>query len=125
MLNQKQQYGREGESVAVKQLKKNGYRILVRNYRTKTGEIDIIAKDGDTVVFIEVKARQTSGYGNPKHAVTWTKQQKIARTALTYLKSTNQMGKRARFDVVAIHPVEDQDQPSIEIIKNAFELTGT
>lgn len=125
MLNQKQQYGRKGESLAVSHLKKNGYRVLEQNYRTKTGEIDIIAKDGDVIVFIEVKARQTSAYGNPKYAVTWTKQQKIARSALTYLKSTNQMGKRARFDVVAIHPAEDPDRPSIEIIKNAFDLTST
>ena len=122
MLNRKQQYGKKSESVAVAQLKKNGYQILERNYRTKMGEIDIIARDGDVIVFVEVKARQTTGYGNPKHAVTWTKQQKIARTALTYLKSTNQMDQKARFDVVAIQPAGNG--PSVEIVKNAFELSG-
>lgn len=84
------------------------------------GEIDIIAKDGDVIVFIEVKARRTLRYGSPKHAVTWTKQQKISKTALFYLKATDQLNKRARFDVVTIHPQEDQHP--IEIIQNAFEL---
>ncbi|MBA4367950.1 MAG: YraN family protein [Desulfobacterium sp.] len=122
MRNQKQQHGEKGESIAVEQLKKNGYKIIERNYRTKMGEIDIIAKDGDVIVFIEVKARQTTSYGNPKYAVTSTKQKKIARTAQVYLKSTNQLDKRARFDVVAIHLKEDRQ--SIEIIQNAFDLTG-
>jgi putative endonuclease len=122
MQNQKQQHGEKGESIAVEQLKKNGYKILERNYRTRIGEIDIIAKDGDVIVFIEVKARQTDTYGNPKYAVTWTKQKKIARTAQLYLKSTNQLDKRARFDVVAIHRKEGRQ--FIEIIQNAFDLTG-
>jgi len=122
MQNQKQQHGEKGESIAVEQLKKNGYKILERNYRTRMGEIDIIAKDGDVIVFIEVKARQTDTYGNPKYAVTRAKQKKIAGTAQFYLKSTNQLDKRARFDVVAIHRKEGRQ--SIEIIQNAFDLTG-
>jgi putative endonuclease len=120
MQNQRQQFGKKGESIAVKQLRKNGYKILERNFRTKLGEIDIIAKDGDVIVFIEVKARQTTCYGSPKHAITWTKQNKISKTALLYLKSTNQLNKRARFDVVTIHPQEDKQH--IDIIKNAFDL---
>lgn len=122
MQNQKQQHGEKGESLAVEQLTKKGYKILERNYRTKMGEIDIIAKDGDVIVFIEVKARQTASYGNPKYAVTWTKQKKIIRTAQLYLKLTNQLDKRARFDVVAIHRKEGRQ--FIEIIQNAFDLTG-
>ena len=122
MLNRKQQYGLQSESLAAAALKQKGYKIVARNYRTRTGEIDIIAKDGDVIVFVEVKARQTARYGNPKQAVTWTKQQKIAKTALAYLKSTNQLDKRARFDVVAIQPAEKGQ--TVEIVKNAFELNG-
>jgi putative endonuclease len=122
MLNRKQQYGQQSESVAAAALKRKGYKIIERNYRTRTGEIDIIAKDGDVIVFVEVKARQSTRYGNPKQAVTRLKQQKIAKAALTYLKATGQLDQRARFDVVAIQPAENG--PAVEIVKNAFQLIG-
>jgi putative endonuclease len=101
-------------------LKKSGYKILEQNYRTKLGEIDIIAKDKGTIAFIEVKGRRSGNYGNPKWAVTPKKQRKISMVALYYLKATNQSGEKARFDVVTI--TSDYDNPRIEIIKNAFEL---
>ena len=66
MLNNRQQFGKESESVAVGTLKKKGYQILEINYMTKLGEIDIIAKDGNSLAFVEVKARKTSRYGDPK-----------------------------------------------------------
>jgi len=96
MLNKPQQFGKESESIAIRHLKKNGYKILEQNYRNKLGEIDIIAKDKDTLVFIEVKARKSGRFGNPK----W-----------------------ARFDVVSILSAEKN--PDIEIVKNAFELAYT
>ena len=121
MLNRQQKFGLASESLAVDVLKESGYRILARNYRTKMGEIDIIARDGDTIVFVEVKARRDGGlYGHPKYAVTRTKQQKISKVALYYLKGTGQIGCRARFDVVAI--VSRDGDFSCEVIKNAFEL---
>jgi putative endonuclease len=120
MQNQRQQYGRESESIAVRHLKKNGYKILEQNYRNKLGEIDIIAKDKDTLVFVEVKARRSAGYGSPKWAVTPKKQRKISMVALYYLKAARQPNAKARFDVVAI--CSSCDNPEIEIIKNAFEL---
>jgi putative endonuclease len=97
-----------------------GYRILEQNYRTVLGEIDIIARDRDTLVFVEVKARTSWRYGNPKSAVTPRKQRKISMVALHYLKSTAQSRVKARFDVVAIHSASAA--PQIELIKNAFEL---
>lgn len=122
MGNYRQAYGKQGETIAVRQLKKNGYTILERNYRTKAGEIDIIARHDDTIVFIEVKARSGRTYGNPKHAVTRAKQHKIVHTATMYLKATRQLDRRIRFDVVAIHP-ETSSRP-VEIIRNAFDVTG-
>jgi putative endonuclease len=120
MLNKRQQFGKESESLAVRYLKKNGYKILEQNYRNKIGEIDIIAKEKGTLVFVEVKARKTRGFGNPKWAVTPKKQRKISMVALYYLKATKQTQVKARFDVVALSLAKDN--PQIEIIKNAFEL---
>ena len=120
MLSDSQKFGKTSESVAVRYLKKSGYKILMQNYRTKLGEIDIIAKDKDTLVFVEVKARRSSYYGNPKWGVTLKKQKKISMVALCYLKSIKQSRTKARFDVVAISA--GGDKPKIELIKNAFEL---
>ena len=121
MLNNNQKFGEKSESIAAGYLAKRlGYKILKKNYRTKIGEIDIIAKDGDTLVFVEVKARRSSFYGNPKYAVTSMKQKKISMAALYYLKTRKLSNAKARFDVVAIN--FSKQIPEIEIIKNAFEL---
>ncbi len=123
MTSRNQQFGEISESIAVEHLKKHGYRILEQNYRTKLGEIDIIAKDKGVLVFIEVKARKSYRFGNPKWAVTPKKQRKISMVALYYLKATKQKDVRARFDVVSIYPMHGNQ--GIEIIKNAFELAYT
>ena len=120
MLNRRQKFGKESESLAVLHLKKNGYKILEQNYRNKLGEIDIIAKEKGTLVFVEVKARRSDLFGNPKWAVTPKKQRKISMVALYYLKATKQIHVKARFDVISISSA--QDNPRIEIVKNAFEL---
>ena len=120
MLNQRQIFGEKGESIAVRYLKKKGYKILEKNYRTKLGEIDIIAKDKDTLVFVEVKSRRSWQFGNPKAAVTPAKQRTISKVALYYLKTKDRSNAKARFDVVTITATRDKSQ--IEIVKNAFEL---
>ena len=120
MPDRRQQFGSNSESLATWYLKKSGYKILEQNYRTPLGEIDIIAKEKKTIVFVEVKSRRSNRYGNPKWAVTTRKQRKISMVALQYLKSTRQMDNRARFDVVTV--ISNQDEPQIEIVKNAFEL---
>ena len=102
MQNKQQKFGEKGESLAAWFLKKNGYKIVEQNYRTQLGEIDIIAKDKKTLVFVEVKSRRSTRFGNPKWAVTPKKQRKISMVALSYLKTTKQSDARARFDVVAI-----------------------
>jgi putative endonuclease len=120
MRNRRQQTGEAGEALAARLLRKRGYKILEANYRTQLGEIDLIARDGDTIVFVEVKSRRTLNFGNPKGAVTLRKQRKISMVALYYLKTTGQSRSRARFDVVAIHSAAQP--PEVEIIRNAFEL---
>ena len=112
--------GNRGESLAVTALKKRGYKILEQNYRSKLGEIDIIAAEGSVLAFVEVKARQTDQFGDPKEAITPRKQRKISMVALEYLKQTGQMERSARFDVVAVRM--SPGQPDVEIIKNAFDL---
>lgn len=120
MTIDRQKTGKTGESMAIKFLKKKGYKILVRNYRNAMGEIDIIAKHKKAIVFIEVKSRNTPFYGNPKFAVTLKKQRKISMVALSYLKETGQFQTKARFDVVSITLMEEP--PEIELIQNAFDL---
>ncbi len=120
MPSKQQLFGERSEALAAIHLKKHGYKILEQNYRTKLGEIDIIAKNKDTIVFVEVKARKSYHYGDPKLAVTLKKQMKISMVALQYLKDKGLGNSKARFDVVAINV--RQNTPHFEIIKNAFEL---
>ena len=120
MANRKQEIGRKGESIAVRYLKKQGYKIVEQNYRSKVGEIDIIARDKKTLVFVEVKTRSSRSFGSPKWAVTPQKQKAISMTALYYLKVTNQTGVNARCDVVSI--LARREAPQIELVRNAFDL---
>jgi putative endonuclease len=112
--------GKFGEESAIDLLKTNGYRILARNYKTKLGEIDIIARDKDTVCFIEVKTRHSDRFGLPQEAISRSKQRHIAKVALVFLKENNLLDKRARFDVISI--MHSEDTSKLDLIKNAFEL---
>ena len=120
MLNRQQQFGKRSERLAAEFLKRTGYRILETNYRSKLGEIDIIAMEKGTLVFVEVKARNTSRFGSPKGAVTPAKQRKISMAALDYLKRSGQTEVSARFDVVAVDTASGKID--IEVVKNAFAL---
>ena len=112
--------GRFGEDLARKQLKECGYRILTTNYRCPFGEIDVIARDGDVLVFVEIKTRKNKSLGLVKETVNIRKQRQISKVALAYMKSHNLWGSKARFDVVAVGLLDGEKE--IEIIKNAFEL---
>ena len=120
MLNRQQQFGKYSERLAVEYLKLKGYRIVETNYRSSQGEIDIIARDKDTLVFVEVKARHSRRFGSAKGAVTPAKQRKISMAALEYLKKNGRTDVRARFDVVAIDTAAGTTD--IEVVKNAFAL---
>jgi putative endonuclease len=121
MPNKPQQFGRKAETMAARYLKKQGYKIIERNYRTRSGEIDIIAREGETLVFVEVKARASDRFGSAKAAVTPHKQRQVAKVALGYLKMTDQSHVKARFDVVTVTRREDRHE--LHLIRNAFELT--
>ena len=94
--------GNIGESIAENYLLEKGYDILETNYKNKIGEIDLIAKDQNRIVFVEVKARATARFGYPREAVYFRKQQKIKMVANIYLKSHNLFGSFTRFDVIEI-----------------------
>jgi putative endonuclease len=106
--------------VALRFLKKNGYRILERNYVCKLGEIDIIAKEKDTLAFIEVKTRTSTLFGPPQLAVTPSKQMQLSKAALYFLKEKRLENVKARFDVVAI--LLSQKGKEIDLIRDAFDL---
>lgn len=110
--------GDEGEDFTCEYITRMGMKILARNYRFGKEEIDIIARDGKTCVFIEVKARNADLHGMPAEAVTPYKQRAIARTALAYLKTHALLDCSVRFDVAAIY------QGKMDYIKNAFDTTG-
>ncbi|MGZ3597482.1 MAG: YraN family protein [Syntrophales bacterium] len=106
--------------MAVAYLKGKGCRIIERNYKCPLGEIDIVAKDGDTIVFVEVKSRKSEEFGDPRLAVGLEKQKKISIISLTYLTEKHLYPCNARFDVVAIKMLPDGS--TIDLIRNAFEL---
>lgn len=112
--------GKKGEGLAAEFLRKNGYRIVENNFRNKYGEIDIIAIDGKTLAFIEVKTKTNDKFGPPKMAVGLKKQRQISKAALAYLTQKKLNNNPARFDVVGISMADNKT--SIELIKNAFEL---
>lgn len=116
--------GKKGEELAVLFLKNHGYRILERNFKTNLGEIDIIALEGDTLCFIEVKTRTTETYGTPFEAVSRLKQRKLSQLALLYLKRKNFMDAPARFDIVSVIKGADQ-RTDVQILQNAFELDSS
>lgn len=123
MSNAKLELGRRGEDAAVDFLKRKGYKVLERNYRNKLGEIDVIAKDSNTLCFIEVKTRTNFKFGYPQEAITTFKQRKINRVALSYLKQYNLLNISARFDIISV-VFDNQDKIDIEIIKDAFSSEG-
>jgi putative endonuclease len=117
--------GNRGETLASQFLERQGMRILERQYRGNYGELDLVAQDGDTVVFIEVKTRTTAIAGDPTEAVTPTKQKKITQSALAYLKRRRWLNRRTRFDVVSILWNGPGGEPEIRHYPSAFEATGS
>ncbi len=114
----RQAFGLHGEDLACQELERRGYAIVTRRYRTTHGEIDIIAKHGDYLVFVEVKARRDSSFGDPEEAVTLKKQQQMVWMATDYL-SRQHLGEVAcRFDVVSVNT--DATPTAILVIEDAF-----
>jgi len=121
MLFLKQQVGKEGEDLAAEFLRKNGYKILGKNFRSHFGEIDIIAQEKKTLCFVEVKTRHSQKFGSPADAVSRQKQGKIIKTAIFYMNQKRLENVDMRFDVVSVLFWKKEGLLQIEIIKNAFE----
>ena len=111
--------GLAGQQAAEEFLLTKGYEVLARNYRVKTGEIDLVVKDGEYIVFAEVKFRSSLGYGYPREAVGTTKQRRIINTALHFLARYKLTDSDIRFDVVEI--LEQQGRLYVSHIENAFD----
>lgn len=118
MTHARQIFGLLGEDLACAALEERGYRIVERRYRTRAGELDIIAQHGACLVFVEVKARQSGSFGDPEEAVTLQKQQKVVWMATDYLARLKSPDVPCRFDVVGIN--SETDPPTITIIEDAF-----
>lgn len=111
--------GAEGERLAERFLRRRGYRILARNYRCSRGEIDLIARDGATIVFVEVKGKSSEEFGSPLEAVTARKRKRLALVANYYLTAFKLHHLQTRFDVVGIRWVMG-GEPSIALVRDAF-----
>ena len=124
-MSQSKEVARIGEGLAAQYLKDRGYQILELNYRLRSGEIDVIAKEGRRIVFVEVKTRRTLKFGVPQAAVTLAKQKQISKIALSYLQANNLLDAPCRFDVVAIYLSSNKSTPTkFEHIQNAFEYVA-
>jgi putative endonuclease len=116
----RQQLGKTGEDLACRELEGRGYVIVARRYRQRGGEIDIIARDGATLVFVEVKTRDGHEFGDAAEAVTVWKRRRMARIALDYMMRHHLSDCPCRFDVVSIHV--DTGVPAIDVFQNAFDV---
>jgi putative endonuclease len=112
--------GITGENLACDALTRRGYAILARRYRTRVGEIDIVARDGGTLVFIEVKTRTSERFGRPVEAVTGWKQRRIVLMAQHFLSRHRLHGRACRFDVVSVMCPEGEP-PVVEVVQDAFQ----
>ena len=115
--------GSRGEKLACRFLRRNGYKILYRNFKGRSGgEIDVVCRDRDTLVFVEVKTRASEDFGRPIAAVDRQKQKRISRGGLNWLRMLDNPDILFRFDVVEVIITEDA-RPRLELIKNAFPLS--
>ncbi len=119
MPDERQQLGAQGERIAESFLRRQRYEILQRNYRCRAGEVDLIALDGLTVVFVEVKTRRQDEYGSPLEAVDRRKQRQIQRAAQYYVSANRLYDRNLRFDVVGVW--WEDGAARCELVRNAFE----
>ncbi len=117
-------FGTRGEQAAERYLVDLGYRVLRRQHRNSGGELDLIALEGDTVVFVEVKTRRGVDHGLPVDAIDSNKRRRMTRAALVFLKREGWLNRRSQFDVIAVVWPPEQAEPQITHYRHAFEATG-
>ena len=120
MTRERLDLGKAGEDLALREIERLGYRCIARNYRCALGEVDLVAADGDTLVFIEIKTRRGKTLAYAKEAVTLRKKRQLSKVALAYMKANRCPDEKARFDVVAVNLSKGVSR--IEVVKDAFEL---
>jgi putative endonuclease len=111
--------GESAEDLACRELRRRGYEILARRYRSRYGEIDLVARDGGAIVFVEVRARSGDRFGTPAESVTPIKQRRIAAMAVDYLSRHRLTASACRFDVVSVR--WEGSRPQIEVLSGAFD----
>jgi putative endonuclease len=116
--------GRWGEKQAVRFLKRLGFKIIERNFVSPVGEIDVVAREGDVLVFVEVKTRTEADFGGPLPAVNASKRRKLVQVAKSYLAGRRALDVKCRFDVVGVVQKLGSDEPEIEHVRNAFSASG-
>jgi putative endonuclease len=116
--------GRQGEEIAAQALEAHGYALVERNWRCPAGEVDIVARDGETWVFVEVKLRQGEDFGSPEEAVTGAKQERLLQAALVYLAEHDLRDVAWRVDVVAISLASDGKVRRLALYKDAVRADG-
>ncbi|WP_225409323.1 YraN family protein [Stigmatella hybrida] len=112
-------YGNEAEAMAARFLEDQGYRIRARNFRCRYGELDVVAEQGDTVCFVEVRMRSSAVWGDPSHTVSFSKQRRVVKAALHYLFAHELRDRMMRFDVISV--VGHGGQARVEHLPNAFD----
>jgi putative endonuclease len=116
--------GASGEALACRFLRRHGYKVLYRNFKGRSGgEIDIVCRDYDTLVFVEVKTRTREDFGRPLEAVDRQKQQRISRGGLAWLRMLDNPDILFRFDVVEVF-IAENEKPHLELVRNAFQLSA-
>lgn len=117
---ERKELGNFGEALAGQILAEKGYVILERNFRTRYGEVDLVAEDGEVLVFVEVKTRRSLSYGSGAEAVTRRKQQRLIRAALNYIHSRGWSNRPCRFDLLELSLDPEGKLLSYELLQNAF-----
>lgn len=120
-MTDKQKIGKAGEDAAARHIQKSGMKVLARNYRAGKGEIDLVALDGETLVFIEVKTRTGTAYGTAGEAVGYRKQQMVIRTAQYFIAQRKLYDSAVRFDVAEVYS-EQGNGYRVQYIRDAFTL---
>ena len=124
MKDGRRRLGAEGERAAKAFLRAKGFRILHENYTTPLGEIDLIAREREVVVFVEVKARRSLEFGPPQSSITLTKQRQIVKAAALFLERERLADTPCRFDVVAV-TFSGEGRPEVLLIRDAFGVVGS
>ena len=120
MTRQRQSIGRHGEELAQKYLRQKHYKIVEKNFRCKSGELDIIAKEKNVVVFVEVRTKTSTRYGPAYNSVTYSKQKQVKRVAQFYISKYNLVNTQFRFDVIGITLTPQTGEYHLDHIQNAF-----